>query len=243
MLRVLVLLELNIPTVNVYPAKSKVPAVNVEVVLASVVTAPANVVVPLGQLIVNKEIVLPFVVIVPVPTVVTDSEVNVPPLDNVILLIFNVVVASVKAVVPKLRLLNQLPVVSVCIAVPLPVKDKFKLLVDEPPVVPNVYVLVTSAAAVNPPVPVQVKLVAFAIDILVAAAVVVDNIILLDPKLILRVFELFELKVPIVKSYPPKFNVPAVNIPDDVAVYVCVLSNVKVPPSKLKPIPPSCLLN
>ena len=48
--RVLELLELNIPVVNVYPAKSNVPEVNVVVAVAPVVTAPANVVVPLGQI-------------------------------------------------------------------------------------------------------------------------------------------------------------------------------------------------
>ena len=70
-----------------------------------VVNAPASVVVPLGQLIVNKLIVLPFVVIVPVPTVVTFKLLNVPPDDKIKLLRFTVA-ATVDAVVPKFNVLK-----------------------------------------------------------------------------------------------------------------------------------------
>jgi hypothetical protein len=56
-------------------------------------------------------------------------------------------------------------------AVPLPVNDKLTAIAVVPPVVPKVYVLVTEALAVNPPVPVHVNPVAVAISRLVAAAV------------------------------------------------------------------------
>ena len=155
-----------------------------------------------------NKVTLVLLVIVPVSCIVAVTPVNEPPLDNVRLVRFKLVVPGLNAVVPKFNVLNQLPVVNVCTTVPLPVNVKFGLLVIEPSVVPNVNVRVISAAAVNPPVPVYVNPVAMAIDKLVAAAVVVANTILLDPNAILRVFVLVELIVPIVKSYPPKSNVP-----------------------------------
>ena len=206
------LLELNMPVVNVYPAKSKVPAVNVVVALVSVVTAPANVVVPLGQLTVNAAIVLPLDVIVPVPTVVTVKVVYVPPALNVNTDRFNDVVPGSNAVVPKFNEPNQLPVVSVCIAVPDPVNVKLGALVLVPPVVPNVNVLVISAAAVKPPVPVKEKLVAVDINIQTCAAVVCANTILPDPNAIERTLLPEPANIPVVSVNPPIFNEPAVNV-------------------------------
>ena len=211
MLRVLELFELNIPVVNVNPAKSNVPEVNVVVAVTTVDNAPANVVVP-EWLIVNAAIDLPFGVIVPVPTIVAVKLVNTPPVDNVKLLRFNVVPASVNAVVPKSNLLNQLPVVNVNTAVPEPVNVRFGEVVDVPPVVPTVKVRVISAATVNPPVPVQEKLVAFAIDSTVVAAVVWANIMLLVPNAIERTPVPVEANIPVVKSNPLKVNVPAVKV-------------------------------
>jgi hypothetical protein len=181
--RVLELFELNIPVVKVNPAKFNVPLVNVvDAVLSASDNASANVVVPDVLLIVNAAIVLVFVVIVPVPTITAVSPVNVPPLDSVRLpLIDKEVVPRTNAVVPKLRLLNQLLELSVTTAVPLPVSVKFGELVAEPPVVPNVNVLVIEASVVKPPVPVLVKLVAFAIDNTVVAAVVCANTMLPVP--------------------------------------------------------------
>ena len=70
---------------------------------------------------------------------------------------FKVVAAMVDDVVPKLNVLNQLAVVSVGIEAP-EVNVKFGALVDVPPVVPQVKVLVTDiAATANPPEPVYVK--------------------------------------------------------------------------------------
>lgn len=170
--RVLELDELRTPVVKMYPAKSKVPADNVVVLVTPVVNAPASVVVPAGQLIVNAAIVLPLVVIVPVPTVVTVKPVNVPPVDNVMLLTNTGAVGKANAVVPKLRLLNQLLLVTVITAVPDPVSVKLGALVLEPLVLPNTTVRVIEASVVNPPVPVQVKPETDAIASTVVAAVV-----------------------------------------------------------------------
>ena len=115
-------------------------------------------------------------------------------------------------------------------------------MVAVPPLVPNVNVLVISAAAVNPPVPVYVKLVAVAISMLVAPTVVVDSTILLVPKLIPRVLLLLELNVPIVKLPPVKFNVPCTSVNTDVALNVCVPSSVRVPDATFNPIPANTLL-
>jgi hypothetical protein len=65
---------------------------------------------------------------------------------------------------------------------------------------------------------VYVNPVAVAIDTLIADAVVVDSMILLVPKLILRVFALDETKVPVVKLNPFKSNVPDVSVVITVAV-------------------------
>ena len=167
-LRVLELLELNVPVVNVYPARSSVPAVNVVTAVARLnVTAPASVVVPV-LLIVSAAIGWPLGVNVPVPPKIAVNPVYVPPELNVRLLRLNDVVPGLNVVVPKSILLKKLPVVSVCTAVPDPVNVKLTPLVLEPPAVsPNEYVLVTSAAAVKPPVPVKEKLVALVMSRLI----------------------------------------------------------------------------
>ena len=216
---VLVLVELNIPVVNVNPPKSNVPAVNVVVLVADKVNAAPKVVVYVGLLIFNAaNVVLPALLIVPVPTIFAVKLVNVPLLDNVRLFKFSVVAGTANAVVPKSSLLNQLRLVNVAIAVPLPVNVKLGEISAVPPVVPNVNVLVIFAAAVNPPVPVKLNPVTVAIDRLTAAAVVVDNTMLLVPNAIERVLVLLELNVPIVKSNPPKLSVPNIKIHTDVAV-------------------------
>ena len=121
--RVLLPEELNIPVVNVYPARSSVPEVNVVVAVAPTDNAPANVVVP-EWLIVSAAIVLLLLVIVPVPPMIAVSPVNVPPELSVRLLRVNDVVPGSNAVVPKSSLLKKLVVVSVCTAVPDPVNVK-----------------------------------------------------------------------------------------------------------------------
>jgi len=172
--RVFELLELNIPVVKSNPFNASVPAVNVVVTVAS---ANANwsprVVVPV-LLIVNAAIVLVLLIIVPVPTIVAVRPVYTaptPPL-NVKLFKFNAVVPGLNVVVPKFNVLNQLPVVRVVTNEPEPVNDKLGELVDVPPVVPTVTVLVTDVASVvNPPIPETVNPVAVAILKTVVAAV------------------------------------------------------------------------
>jgi len=63
------------------------------------------------------------------------------------------------------------------------------------------------------------------------------------PNTMARVLALLELKMPVVKSNPPRSRVPAVNVVVLVATREGLSPNVSVPPAKLKPIPPNCLLN
>ena len=137
------------------------------------------------------------------------NPVNVPPELNVRLLTFIVVVGMANAVVPKLNALNQLLVVIVCTAVPDPVSVRLGALVLEPPEVPNEYVLVISAAAVKPPVPVQEKLVAAATAKQVVPAVVCANTILPVPNATLRAVVEDESNMPVVSVNPPISNAPA----------------------------------
>ena len=127
--RVFVLVELNIPVVKSNPFNANVPLDNVVVPVAVNVNAAANVVVPDVLLTVSApNVVLVLGVIVPVPTIVAVNVVNVPPLLNVSEVKFKLVVPGLNAVVPKLSVLNQLPVVNVITAVPLPVNVKLGLL-------------------------------------------------------------------------------------------------------------------
>ena len=154
-LRVLALVELNAPVVKSNPFKFNIPFVNVVTPRVVNVNAEAKLVVILTPLIVNaSNVAFPLDVIVPVSRILTVKLLNVPPLDNVRLVRFNDVAASVYTVVPKFNVLNQLPVVITGATVP-EVKTKLGLLVIEPPVVPNVNVLaIAIASLLNPPVPV-----------------------------------------------------------------------------------------
>ena len=127
-----VLANVALVTENVEPAS--VPCVSVRAPLR--ISALAKVAVPV-VLTINAGSVLPLLVIVPVPTMVAVKLVNVPPVDNVSPFKFNAVAAIVNAVEPKSKVLNQLAVVNVCTAVPLPVNHKFGDIVADPPVVPN----------------------------------------------------------------------------------------------------------
>jgi len=211
--------ELNMPVVRLNPFNASVPLVNVTVEVAVIVNASPTVVVPVVLLTISEaNVVLPLLVIVPVPTIVGVKLVNVPPDESVNPFKFNEVVPGLNAVVPKFNVLNQLPVVNVVTAVPAPTKDTFGALVAEPPVVPNVTVLVTDASTiVKPPVPVHVKPVAVAIDNTVVPAVVASNRMLLEPKAIERVLVLLELKYPVPMLYPFKFNEPVLNVIPEVA--------------------------
>ena len=243
--RVLVLLELKIPVASVKLFRTRAPLVNVVVPVATRLNASPNVVVPETLLIVNAAIVLPLLRILPVPTVFRVSDANVPPDDNVRSpAMFNVVAGRAKAVVPNDRSLNQLPVVSVTIAVPVPDTVKLGALVAVPPVVPNTAVLVMAASTKNLPVPVQVKPVAIAIFNTVVAAVVCDvQRIEFDPNAIDRVLVLLELKIPVPILKPLRSRVPAVNVVVPLSTIAGLSPSVSVPPARLKPMPPSSLLN
>lgn len=138
-------------------------------------------------------------------------------------------IAGAHVVPVKFKTSNQLPSVNVGTAAPL-VIDKLGAVVVEPPVVPNVYVLVTLASATKPPVPVQVRLVAVPMANTVVAAVVCANTILPEPNAIERTLLLEEENIPVVKLYPFRFNVPVVR------VYVLVAGNVRFAPNVTLPV-------
>lgn len=193
------LVELNIPVVNVKLANANVPLVNVTVPVPYNANAAPNVVVPDVLLIINApNVALPLLVIVPVLLIVAVKERNVPPFDNVNELKFIVVAGIENAVVPKSRLLNHDPVVNVGgKLIPVP-NVKFGALALVPPaVLPKSNVRVKSVSPVNPPVPVHVNPVAVAINKPVELPL--PSAILLVPKLIERVFALSDLKALIVK--------------------------------------------
>ena len=167
--------------------------------------------------------------------------VYVPPVANVNVLTNTEVEFTVEVVPVKFSALNQLLVVMLPIAAPL-VIAKFGALVAEPAVDPKLNVLATVRLDTKPPAPVNVKLVASAIDNIVPVPVVV-RLMLFVPNAIARVLVLVETKVPVVRSKPPRSRVPAVSVVVAVATSEGLSPNVSVPPPKLKPIPPSCLLN
>ena len=111
----------------------------------------------------------------------------------------------------KFNALNHDPSVNVGETAPLMI-DRLGALAAEPPVVPNVYVLVVAASAVKPPVPVQVKLVAVAMFSTVVAETPLFNTMLPDPNAILRVVELLELNMGVVNVNPARSRVPLFNV-------------------------------
>ena len=229
-------------------AKSIVPAVCVYVVQLN---AAASVVVPAPLLITNgPSVVLVFGVIVPVPRIVAVNAVNVPPLDNVKLFKFKLVVPGLNTVVPKFNVLNQLPVAKAITDIPVPVIVMFGELADVPPaVLPKKTALATVAVVVNPPVPVRVNPVAVAISNTVVAAVVCVNAILPVPNDIALVTAPDELNMPVVSVKLAKSRVPLVNVvvpvavkvnasPNVVAVLVIVkIANVALPLLVIVPVP------
>ena len=94
---------------------------------------------------------------------------------------------------------------------------------------------------VNPPVPVQVKPVAVAIDNTVAAAVVLVSAMFPDPKVIERVLVLEELKIPVLKVKPARSSVPSASVVVFVIPSVNASASVTVIPVPLTPKPPRVL--
>ena len=138
------------------------------------------------------------------------NAVYVPPVANVSVFTNTVVVVGVDVVPVKFNELNQLLVVMVGMAAPL-VIAKFGELVSVPPAVdPNWNDLATARLDTNPPVPVQVKLVAVAIAR--TKPVLPAIVMLFDPNTMDRVLVLLEAKLPASRSYPPRSRVPAVSV-------------------------------
>ena len=114
---------------------------------------------------------------------------------------------------------------------------KFGAFEVVPPVVPKVTVAVANMFRVKPPVPVNVKPVAVAIDNTVAAAVVLVSAMFPEPNEIARVVELEELKIPVLRVKPASARVPAVNVVVFVIPAVIASASVTVPPTALTVIP------
>ena len=107
-----------------------------------------------------------------------------------------------------------------------------------PPVVPNTIVAVAAWLRVNPPVPVQEKLVAVAIDNTVVAAVVLVNATFPVPNVITRVVDPDELKIPVLKVKPASARVPLVRVVVLAISTVIASASVTVLPKLLKVVLP-----
>jgi hypothetical protein len=118
---------------------------------------------------------------------------------------FSVVVPGLNVVVPKFKLLNQLPEVIVAILAPV-VNVRFAAFDVVPPVVPYVKVLVTLiAATVNPPGPLSENPVRSAICNTVVNAVVCVRLMfpaVVLPNAIERVAVLLEVNIPVFNVTP-----------------------------------------
>lgn len=129
---------------------------------------------------------------------------------------FSAVVPGLKLVVPKVKFLNQLPVVIVATEAPV-VNVTFTAFAVDPPVVPNVNVRVLAMfATVNPPGPVYENPVTIAILNTTVAAVVWVRLMfpaVVVPNATDRVLTFVELNIPVFTVTPSaRVNVPAVKV-------------------------------
>ena len=131
----------------------------------------------------------------------------VPPVANIILPTFTATVAGIQVLPVKSSVSNPEPAEKVGIDAPA-FMNNLGLLLENP----QLNVLVTDILAANPPVPVNEKLLVVAMANTVAPAVVLANIILLEPNATERTPPPAELNMPVVKLKPFKFNAPAVNV-------------------------------
>ena len=118
---------------------------------------------------------------------------------------------------------------------------KFGAFEVVPPVVPNTTVAVAAMFLVKPPVPVHVKFVAVAIDNTVVAVVVLVNAMLPEPKVMARVDDPEELKIPVLKVKLASARVPCVRVNVFVVPSVSASARVKVAPAPLTATLPSDL--
>ena len=108
----------------------------------------------------------------------------------------------------KFRFLSELPLVIVNAEKPEVTVKFTAVALLEPKVLPMLMVEVADWIRVNPPVPEAVKLVAFAMDTMTVAAVVLVRAMSPDPNAMERVLELEEPNVEVVAVNPLRAKVP-----------------------------------
>lgn len=152
----------------------------------------------------------------------------------------NILAAIAPLLVPRSRFLNQLLVANT--GGPLPLSSvKLTALATVPPTVPKLKVSVDGMATpTNPPLPVQVKLVAVFIDSTTVFTVVLDKTILLVPNASERTFVLSERNTGQVRLNPFNEIVPLVRVTVVAATPLSVnaLPNVNVAAALLNVILP-----
>lgn len=210
--RVLLLLEEKTAAVTLKFAAVNVPCVRVSELAVLRVKASASVTVMPEPLIVVLLMVLPTLVAVAVARNVGATEVYVPPEARVRSPAMFKLAAVTMLVLPvKFTFLNQLPEVIIS-ELPPALIVRLGALVIEPPVVPNTTVaVVTNILRVKLPVPVQVKLVATAIDKHVPETLVRNTMFAL-PNKTERVLEFEEEKTPRVRVKLARSSVPCVRV-------------------------------
>ncbi len=171
------------------------------------VNVPLSVVVPLKQF--NATNVFALGVIVPVPIVLTVKLVYVPPVANTKLYTSTVAAAGVQVLPVKSNVLKHDSTTNVGTLAPAFI-NKFGGEGETPLAIETANDLVIDMFALNPPVPVAVKLLEFPIFKLIAPTVILARFIKFDPKLIERTVLLLpcDTKVLQVQSNPFKFILP-----------------------------------
>lgn len=207
--------------------------------MAPTLQASPSVKVSPGALRVVPAIDLPADIKVEDATNVGLKDVYVPPEARVRFPATLMMVMTLDVLPVKLIFLKKLLVVIVNVDDPA-LTVRFGAFEVEPPVVPKTIVAVAAIFLVNaPPLVVSVKLVAVAISKTVVEAVVLVNAMFADPKVMERVLELLELKMPVLNVKVLSASVPAVSVNVLVAPSVQALPSVKVDPAALKVTPPS----
>jgi hypothetical protein len=134
----------------------------------------------------------------------------------------------------KFRFLSELPLVIVNAEKPEVTVKFTAVALLEPKVLPMLMVEVADWIRVNPPVPEAVKLVAFAMDTMTVAAVVLVRAMSPDPNAMERVLELEEPNVEVVAVNPLRAKVPRVNTVALVTVKASPSVKVAPAPSRVK---------
>jgi len=237
--RVFVLLEEKIPVLNVLLFKLSVPWVSVNV-LFTVNASPRVTVIP-EPLTPQLLKAFPKLVKVVEATNVGPKLVYVPVVERVkspAIFAVGLPPETEQELPVKFKFLNQLVAVIVNKDDP-PFTVRLGAFDEVPPVVPNTIVAVAAMLRVNPPVPVQEKLVTVAIDNTVVAAVVLVSAMLPEPKVMARVDDPEELKIPVLKVKLASARVPAVRVVVHMDDTVSASASVTVIPAPLTVMPHS----